>query len=191
MLEPDRRESRIGDLGWFESVASGLALDQQAAAASRQHPTSALAKIAKTGRQVRSNDVFEAAEQGDFVATQMLERAFEFIAMAVVNITALLDPDAVVFGGGMSGQGSLLLEPVRKRAEDYGLPRGASGDGRALPGPRDPGGGPWRDLPERRTHRPSWSWTNSRTSSGNCLEPARRERSSERCWQRPFNGCRG
>jgi glucokinase len=99
-----------------------LALDQQAATAAHEHPDSLLARVAENRKRVRSSDVFEAAALGDTVATEILDRAVEFIAMGIVNVTALLDPDAIVFGGGMSSQGPRLLEPLRKKAGDYGLP---------------------------------------------------------------------
>ncbi len=121
-LEPFQDHRRLGDLGWFESVASGLALDQDGVRAATAHPESLLNTLAGGPDAVTSAHVFEAAAEGDAAATEILDWALEYISLAVVNITALLDPDLIIFGGGMSRQGARLLEPVRERALRYGLP---------------------------------------------------------------------
>jgi len=122
VLAPNRRERRVGDLGWFESVASGLALDQEGKRAAHMNSTGKLSEIAGSPDDVNSLTVFEAASQGDSDAAAILEQAYEYYALAVVNITSLLDPDAIIFGGGMAAQGEVLLAPVRSRAAAYGLP---------------------------------------------------------------------
>jgi len=122
VLAPNQRERRVGDLGWFESVASGLALDQEGRRAAHMNSAGKLAEMADNPDKVNSLTVFEAAAQGDDDAAAILEQAYEYYALAVVNITALLDPDAIIFGGGMATQGEVLLAPVRKRAAAYGLP---------------------------------------------------------------------
>ena len=54
---------------------------------------------------------------GDERLEDVAERVADYVAMAVVNITALLDPEAIVFGGGTSAAGEDLLDPVRERVE--------------------------------------------------------------------------
>lgn len=122
VLAPNQGGRRVGDLGWFESVASGLALDQEGRRAAFMNSTGQLASLAGAPGEANTLTVFEAASQGDSDAAAILEQAFEYYAMAVVNITALLDPDAVIFGGGIATQGDALLEPVRRKAATYGLP---------------------------------------------------------------------
>jgi glucokinase len=121
VLAPGQENRRMGDLGWFESVASGLALDLAGREAARLHPTSILNSIKSDSSLVTSKDVFSAAAQGDEIARRIVESAVEYIALAVVNITAIIDPEVIVFGGGMSSQGEELLEPVRDKASIYGL----------------------------------------------------------------------
>ena len=38
----------------------------------------------------------------------------EWIGQAIASLTAVLDPEIVVIGGGVSAAGDLLLEPIRK-----------------------------------------------------------------------------
>lgn len=121
VLSPGQRERRFGDFGWFESVASGYALDRAGTELVRSSSTTLLRSMADADLQVKSRHVFEAAAQGDRGAQTLLNEAFEYLAMAVVNITALLDPEVIILGGGMSSQGERLLAPVRDYSQGYGL----------------------------------------------------------------------
>ncbi|GAB4231102.1 MAG: ROK family protein [Acidobacteriota bacterium] len=121
VLAPNRPEARIGDMGWFESVAGGRALDLKAQEIVERDPGGRLAQTT-AGRAARAADLFAAYAAGDEAARRVLEEVFEYLAQAVVNITSLLDPGLIVFGGGISAQGSRLLDPVGERAARYGLP---------------------------------------------------------------------
>jgi glucokinase len=121
VLAPNQKERRVGELGWFESVASGLALDQEGKRSAHMNSTGKLASLAGSPDKVNAVTIFEAARLGDKDAESILEQAFEYYAMAVINISALLDPDAIIFGGGIASQGEALLEPIRKKAEAYQL----------------------------------------------------------------------
>jgi len=57
------------------------------------------------------------AANGDDRLADIAERVADYVAMAVIGITALLDPEAIVFGGGTSAAGEDLLDPVRIRVE--------------------------------------------------------------------------
>jgi len=120
-LAPFQPEKRMGDLGWFESMASGLAIDMAGADAALRNPTSRLGELASKG-PLTSREVFAAAAEGDAEANEILSQAFEYMTLAVVNITALVDPEMIVFGGGVGSQGERVLGPVRERAARYGLP---------------------------------------------------------------------
>ena len=82
--------------------------------------------IARSGRRVLktgSTDdpsadgaalVFEAARGGDPEAQAVVEQVAVYLGTAVANITAVLDPTLVVFGGGISHVGEQLFEPLRR-----------------------------------------------------------------------------
>jgi len=76
---------------------------------------SAAAATRIIGKHAKPADLFDAARSGDARASDWLRSMQEQIAMAVVDIAALLDPEAVVFGGGVvAAQGEWLLAPVRE-----------------------------------------------------------------------------
>jgi predicted NBD/HSP70 family sugar kinase len=61
--------------------------------------------------------IFDAARAGDTGARAVVDELAVYIGAAVANIVAVLDPALVVFGGGLSHGGPLLLEPVQRVVE--------------------------------------------------------------------------
>ncbi len=67
------------------------------------------------GPHAKPQDLFDAASAGDHQAASWLREMQEYLAMAVVDMIALLDPQAVIFGGGVAmAQGEPFLKPVRE-----------------------------------------------------------------------------
>ncbi|HXK33719.1 MAG TPA: ROK family protein [Dehalococcoidia bacterium] len=68
------------------------------------------------GDRASAADLFAAAFAGDAGASAWLEEVHDYIAMAVCDIVALLDPEAVIFGGGVAiMQGERFIAPIRDR----------------------------------------------------------------------------
>nr|WP_249416566.1 ROK family transcriptional regulator [Streptomyces sp. TS71-3] len=61
-----------------------------------------------------AKDVFAAARAGDAVARAVVEREAARLAHAVAALSAVLDPELVVLGGGVGRNGDLLLGPLRR-----------------------------------------------------------------------------
>ncbi|MEI8107848.1 MAG: ROK family protein [Verrucomicrobiota bacterium] len=59
-------------------------------------------------------DLVEAAKSGDLVALRLWEMIGMELGCALVNAIWLLNPDAIVIGGGVAQAGDLLFEPVRR-----------------------------------------------------------------------------
>ena len=98
-LPAPRDDERPGPLcycgrpGCVEAFLSGPAFERQFSSA--------------TGRTLRATDIAEAAAAGDANAAQCLERYCERLARALAGIINILDPDAIVLGGGLSRIGAL------------------------------------------------------------------------------------
>jgi predicted NBD/HSP70 family sugar kinase len=89
--------------GMFESVASA---DGVVATAQRLGLHDA----------VTAKDVFDAARAGHETARLVVSREVDHVSHALAGITAVLDPELVVLGGGVGGQpGDLLTGPVTER----------------------------------------------------------------------------
>jgi predicted NBD/HSP70 family sugar kinase len=72
---------------------------------------------------VSAKQVFESTRDSDKAALTAVRVEAEHLARAVAAITAVLDPELVVLGGGIGRNGDLLLEPMSKQLEKL-LPLG-------------------------------------------------------------------
>src|SRR5215471_16483016 len=59
--------------------------------------------------------IFDAAQQGDSKALVVVEQEGFRLALAIAAITAILDPELIVLGGGIGHRGELLLPPLERR----------------------------------------------------------------------------
>lgn len=64
-------------------------------------------------------DVFDAAAAGDAVAQEILEQVYAYMGEFLANICNVVDPEAVVLGGGVSKAGKPLLEGVQRHFGKY------------------------------------------------------------------------
>jgi glucokinase len=67
-----------------------------------------------TGDDLSSADAISQAEE-DAALAVMADEVADYLAMAIIAIAALLDPEAIIVGGGTAEAGEDLLDPVRER----------------------------------------------------------------------------
>lgn len=116
------KRCRQGCLGCLESVASGDALNNEAADFARDHPDSMIARrSAALGRNADASDIIHCAHAGDEAAIGMLAEAGRWIGRSAASWAHIFGPDVILLGGGLSAAGNLLLAPIEKEARLYGL----------------------------------------------------------------------
>jgi len=71
---------------------------------------------AATSEELSAADALRRALSDDRLAPVAAEVA-DHLALAVIAVVALLDPEAVIFGGGTAEAGEALIDPVRDRVE--------------------------------------------------------------------------
>jgi glucokinase len=71
---------------------------------------------------VTAREVFAAAERGDRMGRQVIAQAVEFWGMAVANLVSLLNPEVIIFGGGVFGPGTNLLGDIYAEAKKWAQP---------------------------------------------------------------------
>ena len=64
-------------------------------------------------------DVFDAAEAGDPVALGFLETFYARAAEFIANFCCVLNPEAVVIGGGVSKAGQCLIDGIGRHIGKY------------------------------------------------------------------------
>ncbi len=106
-LTPDWQEAYAAT-GCWEAEAAGLGIARQAGLPD-------------------ARAVVDAARAGDEHATAVLRRAARFSAMGIANLISVLNPEAVILGGGLvAGAGDLLLDWIRAEVPRWAQPVAAA-----------------------------------------------------------------
>lgn len=108
-----------GRKGCWEAYASVTALISQTKAAMSKYPESLLNTIAKEQGTVNGKTCFDAAQQGDAAALQVVKKYAEYVGCGICNIINIFQPNKLVISGGVSKQGDYLLKPVIEYARKY------------------------------------------------------------------------
>ena len=109
-LEWPRWTEDFPDTGYLETYVSGLGLAQLGRKVVANGNGDQPATLAD---QRDARYVFEALHQGDAGARALIEQSFVMLGVAVANVVSVLDPELIVFNGGLvKGAPDLLLETV-------------------------------------------------------------------------------
>jgi glucokinase len=73
----------------------------------------------KAMANVTAKDICDAARAGDELAMEILDRCGEYLGRAMSAVSATLDPEIYVVGGGMSRAGAVLIDAIVKYFERY------------------------------------------------------------------------
>mgnify|MGYP000664838492 CR=1 FL=1 len=63
--------------------------------------------------------VIDSAREGDFFALDIFKKYVHTLAMGIINLINLLDPDIIAIGGGVAAAGDFLLEPLRAEVAEH------------------------------------------------------------------------
>jgi glucokinase len=110
---------RYFERGCFESHASGFGIAESARQLLKENHISILQAKIKT---LVAEDVFEAYEKNDAVAIQVINDAIQFLAMAAANLVSLLNPEKIIFGGGVFGPATKFIDKIYEEALLWGQP---------------------------------------------------------------------
>jgi glucokinase len=111
-----------GKRGCAEALASRTAIERDIWAGIRAGRESLIPEIMKREKreQIPSGALAEAYRGGDPLVTEVLARAQFYLGILVATCVNLIDPEAVILGGGVvEALGEEFLEPVRRVAYQY------------------------------------------------------------------------
>ncbi len=114
---PDGLLCGCGSQGCWEQYASGRALvryARQRAAATPENATILLGLGDGTSEGIEGKHISDAARQGDPVAIDSFRELARWAGAGLADLASLFDPSAFIVGGGVSDEGDLVLEPIRK-----------------------------------------------------------------------------
>jgi glucokinase len=108
--------------GCLEALASGTALERDAAETAKDHPDSALGRIYAEHGRIDGHDAVEAARAGDPLARRLFARLAEALGVGIACFVNVFEPEHLVIGGGLSEAADLFLEAAVLEASVRALP---------------------------------------------------------------------
>ncbi|MEU2793475.1 MULTISPECIES: ROK family glucokinase [unclassified Streptomyces] len=114
---PDGLLCGCGSQGCWEQYASGRALlryARQRAFATPENAKVLLSLGDGSSEGIQGKHISEAARQGDPVAIDSFRELARWAGAGLADLASLFDPSAFIVGGGVSDEGELVLDPIRK-----------------------------------------------------------------------------
>ena len=75
--------------------------------------------LMREAEKLTPKTIFEFCEQGDKLAIEVYRRTGELLGLGLANYASLVNPEAIIFTGGISRAGHWLLEPAKKSFEEH------------------------------------------------------------------------
>jgi len=119
---PDGHLCGCGKRGCLEQYGSGSALVRDARTVAEGGSELAAGLLRRAGGDAGAINgplITEAAQDGDAFAIDLLASLAQWLGGGIASLAAVLDPAAVVIGGGVSEAGDLLLDPMRAAFESH------------------------------------------------------------------------
>jgi glucokinase len=108
------RECECGRYGCLEAYASATAVVKRTQEAlADDGGRSSLHGLMRSGKELTSREVFTASDAGDELAGRIVEETALYLAIGAMNLMHVIDPDLIVFGGGMIAAGDGFLNRIR------------------------------------------------------------------------------
>ncbi len=115
VMEVGGNQCTCGRKGCWERYSSATALILDAKAAAEKNPDSKLNEL--VGHDLSNMNAkipFDAAQAGDAVAQTVIDRYIKYLAIGLVNVINMVQPEVIVLGGGVCAQKDNLLIPLKK-----------------------------------------------------------------------------
>lgn len=109
IIDPDGPRCTCGKKGCLESLASGTAMAETYMKQARVSE--------KSLNSITAREVVNRARLGDPNALFATKKAGEALGIGIANVFAVLDPEVIVIGGGVSKAGRFLLNPATQKAK--------------------------------------------------------------------------
>ena len=108
-----------GKVGCLETYASATALIREGKKAAKKDPNSLILKFANGDiENITAKNVIDAAKQYDEEAIKIFNDYVKYLAIGIVNVINMLDPEVIILGGGVANAGDFLIKPLKKEVAE-------------------------------------------------------------------------
>ena len=122
VLDPEGPLCNCGQRGCLEAFSSKQGMSAYIRQQVARGRNTMMAEFVKDG-VFRSKPLKKALDAGDAVATEAVDRACHWLAVAAGNMINVISPDLVLFGGGViEAVGDLFLKKILAEVDRYCMP---------------------------------------------------------------------
>lgn len=113
-----------GKTGCLETITSATGIARLATEALQKDGTqeSELSAIYEQSGRLTAKNVFDAAKNDDALAITVIDNISSYLGLALANMCAIINPEKIVIGGGVSKAGDFLIEAIKKQFKAYAIP---------------------------------------------------------------------
>ena len=112
VVNPEEQDAcNCGNHGCIEQYASATGIVRQAR---KQLAESSVDSVLRKEQDLSAKSVFDAAKAGDVLAKKIAEEVCDMLGRVIGTICNVINPEAVIIGGGVSRAGDILLELVQE-----------------------------------------------------------------------------
>jgi glucokinase len=120
ILQPEGPRCTCGNLGCAETLANGPAIVGEAVRRVVQGFTTSLSSMSQGDLDAITPElVARAADEGDLVAMDVIDRAGRWLGITLAGAIALLAPEVVVIGGGVAPAGGRYFRAAEEVARSH------------------------------------------------------------------------
>ena len=109
----DGARCTCGRRGCVEAYVSATALIREAKRFAERYPDSVMNRMCQGDLWNMNGKIpFDAAEQGDFAGTEVVEQYITWLGEAITNFVNIFRPDVILLSGGVCNQKEKLTKPL-------------------------------------------------------------------------------
>ena len=108
-----------GSKGCIEQYASGGALIRYANEGILDNPQGSETLLSFGEGKVTGSGLTKAAKAGNELALAAFNKQADWLGLACASYSLIIDPEAIIIGGGVADAGELFLAPVREAMRKY------------------------------------------------------------------------
>jgi glucokinase len=118
------RQCGCGRWGCLEAFASATAIVKRAEEAVAGVTGKSILKelLETTDEELPAKVVFQAADRGDSVAKKVIDDTAFYLAVGAMNMMHIIDPDMIVYAGGMTAAGEPFLDRIKHFIRELAFP---------------------------------------------------------------------
>jgi predicted NBD/HSP70 family sugar kinase len=117
-------QCKCGSYGCLEALASGRHIATLGKELFYKKKSQKLIELCNNDvNSIDAKLVFEAARSGDQQAIEIVESITNYLGIGIASLVNLLDPEVIFMGGGISANGDIFINPLKKTIQNFLISR--------------------------------------------------------------------